>query len=200
MFKNGLLPDSAAFDVADRCPAHAELSRQRCSISCRKAGLDGCHLLGGEVFIDRLAKGSLYAPSPGQSAGQCRSCRSHLCGPVCNAHRLTIACEKPIDRLVAGLLSCRSPSAVFWRIAGGAVAPVNAVLRRWLRPHVGKEIFESVLAIPPIADIDPGASVLGVTDRALHVASAAHIRPVTKLGRLAHMFNCSKGGVLCSAT
>lgn len=82
---------------------------------------------------------------------------------------------------IVGLLNCRGPSAIPGRVWPVIVDTVDAVTRRWTRPHVGVEPLEG---FPLGTDGNPATAVVLITTVTWVSASRPHGHPDLILGNL----------------
>jgi hypothetical protein len=103
-------------------------------------------------------------------------------GYVC--HRQSLAVENKIDRVAAvpPLLTSSCPAAIAWFIVSVYVDPVDTVLRRRARTHVGIEIGKR---LPSFTNRDASPAVVGILHQARVAAPVAHLGPDRILGALA---------------
>ena len=80
------------------------------------------------------------------------------------------------------LLTSRRPLAIGGVVIAIVVDAVDGVVRRRLKPHVGKEVRERML--PSVAHTDSSAAVVSVGVVLLVVAAITHVLPSDVLGRV----------------
>lgn len=104
----------------------------------------------------------------GQCVGQCPSafdserqrgrCDADALRPSLEHHRLTIKRDEPGAGPVAGLLSGRGPSAVFWRVVAIVVDPIKRKAAG-LFAHVRQEVRKAIGPAPAFAYLDASSAV-----------------------------------------
>lgn len=108
---------------------------------------------------------------------------SEVCGPVCDAAGLTVDGDEDEVPVVSALHIVRSPSAVFGGVRPIVVDSVDGVFGARPAPHVGEEVLETVA--PPVAHLDPPASVIVETFPVFIQAPTAKSFPDSVLGSAA---------------
>lgn len=104
--------------------------------------------------------------------------------PVHDGHRPAVMSQVAIVAPVPALLGLCRPPTIIGAVGAVVVNPVDAVLRRGARPHVGIERGE---VVPPLADRDAPPAIVGVCLEARITAASPHATPRAVLGRADHL-------------
>jgi len=87
----------------------------------------------------------------------CPGGKPFLGGPYLSGRERSPEVFFPFRPLVAVLLGLGCPAAIFRRVVALVVDPIDAVLRRRLRSHVGQERLERP---PAFADLDASTAIV----------------------------------------
>lgn len=106
--------------------------------------------------------------------------------PFSQAVSFSVVCKLPCFARVLRLFRFRSPATVALFVVAVTIDSVNRSFRKWLRPHVLKEVDKGIE--PPLADRDALSAIEVIIRVACLVASPLHFLPRRVFGRFAHAF------------
>ena len=127
-------------------------------------------------FADRCGQGFFNGPAELiDSCFECTIGNSLFAGPHHHALSFTKSSDHVVSAHVVHLFHPRRPSAILWRIIAVSVNAVDAVLRRWARPHVGVESGEVIF--PAVADAYAASAIGRISISAREGAAADYVTP-----------------------